>query len=439
MPNNNIYTYRTPKSGHEETGFFSTKGRITRKVFFLRLLFSIGLYVLSTLFYVNGVYGEYETRSFIFFETIHIYLLPIFLLAFILIQGAKRSHDVNRSGWFALAPFYNLYLFLLPGTKGHNKYGIDPSPVRNIQYFDEMPDSIDDSDSQQKSADKRTGLEKWREHLSRVRNDNAGKTHQEILDIARNTYPSRSSNKTNKNEAPISMSNYRLIFFLLLIAGAVFLYTTNKPKQTDLQTEVATEDSLVIDSLAIDSYSFPPTEQERNANITWETATKGYFIDQRDNNKYAVVKVGNQVWMTDNLRYNSSESVSFKCDPSNDNRGRLYNWDDAKESVPNYWRLPSKSDYNKLLLKLSDSYLWDPSYFNAYSSGSAFLETSKCDSPYPQWDDYLCYWTSTPYGNEVAWALIHYDSGLKLSWSDSYRKGRYEFGGYYGVRCILNE
>jgi uncharacterized protein (TIGR02145 family) len=341
---------------------------------------------------------------------------------------------VNQSGWFALAPLYNLYLFLLPGTKGNNNYGVDPSPIKNIQFFDEMPDLLDDSDSKQKSADKRSGLEKWREHLSRVRNDNAGKSHQDILDIARNTYPTRSSNKTNKNEAAKNIPNYRLIFFILLIAGAVFLYTTNKLNQTNPQTEAATVDSSVSDL-----NSLPLTEQERNANITWKTATKGYFIDQRDNNKYGVVKVGNQVWMTDNLRYNSGECVSFKCDPSNDSRGRLYNWDDAKESVPQYWRLPSKSDYNKLLLKLSDSYLLDPSYFNAYSCGTAFLETSRCGSTFPQWDDYLCYWTSTPYGKEVAWALNYYDTGFKLNWSDSYRKGRYEFGAYYGVRCVLDE
>lgn len=40
--------------------------------------------------------------------------------------GVRRLHDGNKSGWFILIPFYNLYLFVIEGDKGANEYGEDP-------------------------------------------------------------------------------------------------------------------------------------------------------------------------------------------------------------------------------------------------------------------------------------------------------------------------
>lgn len=45
----------------------------------------------------------------------------------------RRLHDLNKSGWFlllALIPIIDiiflLYIWLMPGTVGNNKYGADP-------------------------------------------------------------------------------------------------------------------------------------------------------------------------------------------------------------------------------------------------------------------------------------------------------------------------
>ncbi|RMG81248.1 MAG: DUF805 domain-containing protein [Bacteroidetes bacterium] len=40
--------------------------------------------------------------------------------------AVRRMHDVGKSGWFALIPFYNLILAVTEGDKGPNKYGPDP-------------------------------------------------------------------------------------------------------------------------------------------------------------------------------------------------------------------------------------------------------------------------------------------------------------------------
>jgi uncharacterized membrane protein YhaH (DUF805 family) len=136
--NKNIYNYQTPKSSNEDTSFFNTKGRINRVAFFARLLLVILIYFCSFFLFKFGIHTLFGFRIENFYEIIHLYLLPFVLLLFMLIQGAKRMHDVNKSGWYIFIPFYNLYLILSPGTKGNNDYGIDFNFKQDITYFDEI-------------------------------------------------------------------------------------------------------------------------------------------------------------------------------------------------------------------------------------------------------------------------------------------------------------
>ncbi len=39
---------------------------------------------------------------------------------------ARRMHDSDKSGWFQLIPLYNLYLAIIKGTDGPNRFGEDP-------------------------------------------------------------------------------------------------------------------------------------------------------------------------------------------------------------------------------------------------------------------------------------------------------------------------
>jgi uncharacterized membrane protein YhaH (DUF805 family) len=47
--------------------------------------------------------------------------------------GIRRMHDVEKSGWFILIPFYNLYLSCIEGTRGPNSYGADPKASNAFQ------------------------------------------------------------------------------------------------------------------------------------------------------------------------------------------------------------------------------------------------------------------------------------------------------------------
>ena len=86
--------------------------------------------------------------------------------------------------------------------------------------------------------------------------------------------------------------------------------------------------------------------------ITWINEREGSFIDDRDNQKYNVIKIGNQVWMAENLAYRPNEGNFWALDdnPSNIAKfGYLYDWNTALKACPKNWRLPTKSDFEQLI------------------------------------------------------------------------------------------
>lgn len=100
-----------------------------------------------------------------------------------------------------------------------------------------------------------------------------------------------------------------------------------------------------------------------------------FFIDFRNGKKYKTVKIGNQVWMAENLAYKvSSGCWAFKENEENIEKcGYLYDWYWARDACPEGWHIPSQVEWDKL-----EDYLKNHGYSGR--EGTALKATSGWDN-----------------------------------------------------------
>ena len=76
------------------------------------------------------------------------------------------------------------------------------------------------------------------------------------------------------------------------------------------------------------------------------------FTDPRDGETYRVCRIGDQIWMAENLRYRRKKGGSYAYDDDSSNvpkYGRLYTYEAAKESCPPGWHIPSVDECKKMM------------------------------------------------------------------------------------------
>ncbi len=194
---------------------------------------------------------------------------------------------------------------------------------------------------------------------------------------------------------------------------------------------------------------------------------EGTFTDERDGKVYKWVKIGNQVWMAENLAYNAEGSLAYDNNEANAAKyGRLYTWEAAKTVAPEGWHLPSQAEWNELYTYLvNNGYgcegdyniagalavpgVWQfsfapgaPGYtgctdqknstgFSALPAGF-YNPMTDTGGTFMSLGNWAYWWTANlnPYNDQMGYFYQLYSNGQSLSW------GQYMITYGLSIRCV---
>jgi uncharacterized protein (TIGR02145 family) len=193
------------------------------------------------------------------------------------------------------------------------------------------------------------------------------------------------------------------------------------------------------------------------------TVNDSTFTYIRDNRKYTIVKIGKQVWMSENLQttqYNYGKPLRYApsteewidaankrqgawCYYDNDEqKGKLYNWYAARSLAPLGWHIPSDWEWYRLsiflggepiaVLKMKSTTGWASNENGNNSSGFTALPSGYRDNDGTFHDGGLTgYWwsSSETSGGNIWYRYLGYDGGDLGGYGSNTGRG-------FSVRCI---
>lgn len=180
----------------------------------------------------------------------------------------------------------------------------------------------------------------------------------------------------------------------------------------------------------------------------------GTMKDRRDGKTYKTVKIGNQVWMAENLNYQTGKSKCYDNKPENcDKYGRLYVWREAVTACPDGWHLPNNQEFEDLKtlagqkagdIKKAGTVLKSTTGWNDYKGesgngtdglGFGALPAGRYDSSSVYFDlegNLAGFWSSTEGSSSNAYSLGLY---YIIEHARVINYGKY---GAFSVRCVKN-
>ena len=226
-------------------------------------------------------------------------------------------------------------------------------------------------------------------------------------------------------------------WFLMTNHSADIVYNHAKNMANALR---CIKDTLVEDSFYDSITIAQPCRTEQEDNCTY-----GEFTDPRDNQVYKTIKIGNQVWFAENLKYETSINRCYSNDC--DLYGSYYLWRDVANNggdlCPAGSHMPSKEEWEILF--------WAVSGVNA--SGAALKSSTwqkrKEVDPFgfsvlpaqmyngSSWGYGLedaFFWSSTKGDNGVYRLALHDDSDVCFFNEFEYYSSNY----MYSIRCIVD-
>ena len=136
--------------------------------------------------------------------------------------------------------------------------------------------------------------------------------------------------------------------FLSIIAGALLLAacddSSTSANSTDSPQSSGTNTSISSDSKT-------PTSNSGAAKSTGKCSNASDdLVDSRDGQIYKTVKIGDQIWMAENLNYSTGSSwTNDTLDKDGSIFGRFYYRGTSLEACPEGWHLPTKEEMRTLI------------------------------------------------------------------------------------------
>jgi len=143
----------------------------------------------------------------------------------------------------------------------------------------------------------------------------------------------------------MNKSIFNIVAVLLILGIAVQVFTACFSDDDDDEIEGTSSSSKPSSSSA---------GTGKNSSSSSITVIKGTFKDDRDGKTYKSVKIGEQVWMAENLNYeiggNCYHDDTYPDEAANcEEYGKLYEWATAMQVCPSGWHLPSEAEWGILV------------------------------------------------------------------------------------------
>ena len=169
-------------------------------------------------------------------------------------------------------------------------------------------------------------------------------------------------------------------------------------------------DSIVL--IVTPKSSSSETSVSSSSRDTTYNAEKNTLTDTRDGQVYRTVTIGDQVWMAENLNFETDSSYCYNDSAKYCAKyGRLYEWSAAMDACPSGWHLPDTAEWKTLLaavggdsiagMKLKSTSGWN-------SDGNGTDDFGFTVLPAGGWDNKMFegeaagFWSSVGYGNYAA-------------------------------------
>jgi len=169
----------------------------------------------------------------------------------------------------------------------------------------------------------------------------------------------------------------------------------------------------------------------------------GKFTDPRDGKTYKTVKIGNQVWMAENLAYKTQKgSWAYNNNESNvKTYGYLYDWEVVQNVCPSGWHLPSRAEWETLISNLGSEPGNKMKSKRVEEHGCVGTNQSGFDAVYDRWEapnSLIVWWSSSLkkssslFEKDMVWVPGLYCSRGIVDWykADPQKDNR------FAIRCI---